>query len=205
MPEPFLAGSPFSLILGDNIFYGSRAALPVSACECQGATLFAYHVQDPDSYGVLGADGQGRVESIVETPASPASQYAATGIYFYDATASEIAQGLRPSSRGELEITDVNLHYLAQQSLEVCFMGRGAAWLDTGTHDSLQEASSFIQTLEKRQGLKVAAPEEIAWRQGWISDEALASLAQPLAKSGYGAYLLRLLQEPFGKMHPDWD
>ena len=167
--------------------------------------MFAYHVQDPDSYGVLGADGQGRVESIVETPASPASQYAATGIYFYDATASEIAQGLRPSSRGELEITDVNLHYLAQQSLEVCFMGRGAAWLDTGTHDSLQEASSFIQTLEKRQGLKVAAPEEIAWRQGWISDEALASLAQPLAKSGYGAYLLRLLQEPFGKMHPDWD
>ncbi|MBL0541449.1 glucose-1-phosphate thymidylyltransferase RfbA [Aeromonas caviae] len=205
--ESFLAGSPCCLILGDNIFYGTELPrqLQRASAKTQGATLFAYHVQDPERYGVLGFDGEGRVESIVEKPASPASQYAVTGIYFYDATASEIARGLRPSSRGELEITDVNLHYLAQQSLEVCFMGRGAAWLDTGTHDSLQEASSFIQTLEKRQGLKVAAPEEIAWRQGWISDEALASLAQPLAKSGYGAYLLRLLQEPFGKMHPDWD
>ena len=205
--ESFLAGNPCCLILGDNIFYGTELPrqLQRASAKTQGATLFAYHVQDPERYGVLGFDGEGRVESIVEKPAYPASQYAVTGIYFYDATASEIARDLRPSSRGELEITDVNLHYLAQQSLEVCFMGRGAAWLDTGTHDSLQEASSFIQTLEKRQGLKVAAPEEIAWRQGWISDEALASLAQPLAKSGYGAYLLRLLQEPFGKMHPDWD
>lgn len=126
--------------------------------------MFAYHVQDPDSYGVLGADGQGRVESIVETPASPASQYAATGIYFYDVTASEIARGLHPSPRAELEITDVNLHYLAQQSLDVCLIGRGSAGLDIGTHDSLQAASSFIQTLEKCQGLKVTSPEEIAWR-----------------------------------------
>ena len=205
--EPFLAGSPCCLILGDNIFYGTELPrqLQRACAKEQGATLFAYHVQDPERYGVLGFDRQGRVETIVEKPASPASQYAVTGIYFYDATASEIARNLRPSARGELEITDVNLRYLAQGSLDVCFMGRGSAWLDTGTHDSLQEASSFIQTLEKRQGLKVAAPEEIAWRHGWVSDKELEALAQPLAKSGYGAYLLRLLQKPFGKMHPDWD
>lgn len=205
--EPFLAGSPCCLILGDNIFYGAELPrqLQHACAKEQGATLFAYHVQDPERYGVLGFDEQGRVETIVEKPASPASQYAVTGIYFYDATASGIARTLRPSARGELEITDVNLRYLAQGSLEVCFMGRGSAWLDTGTHDSLQEASSFIQTLEKRQGLKVAAPEEIAWRQGWVSDKELEALALPLAKSGYGAYLLRLLQEPFGKIHPDWD
>lgn len=205
--EPFLAGSPCCLILGDNIFYGAELPrqLQHACAKEQGATLFAYHVQDPERYGVLGFDGQGRVETIVEKPASPASQYAVTGIYFYDGTASRIARTLRPSARGELEITDVNLRYLAQASLDVCFMGRGSAWLDTGTHDSLQEASSFIQTLEKRQGLKVAAPEEIAWRHGWVSDKELEVLAQPLARSGYGAYLLRLLQEPFGRMHPDWD
>ncbi|MGU5758140.1 glucose-1-phosphate thymidylyltransferase RfbA [Aeromonas caviae] len=205
--EPFLAGSPCCLILGDNIFYGTELPrqLQRACAKEQGATLFAYHVQDPERYGVLGFDRQGRVETIVEKPASPASQYAVTGIYFYDATASEIARNLRPSARGELEITDVNRRYLAQGNLDVCFMGRGSAWLDTGTHDSLQEASSFIQTLEKRQGLKVAAPEEIAWRHGWVSDKELEALAQPLAKSGYGAYLLRLLQKPFGKMHPDWD
>ncbi|MGN4932955.1 glucose-1-phosphate thymidylyltransferase RfbA [Aeromonas rivipollensis] len=205
--EPFLAGSSCCLILGDNIFYGTELPrqLQRACAKEQGATLFAYHVQDPERYGVLGFDRQGRVETIIEKPASPASQYAVTGIYFYDATASEIARNLRPSARGELEITDVNLRYLAQGNLDVCFMGRGSAWLDTGTHDSLQEASSFIQTLEKRQGLKVAAPEEIAWRHGWVSDKELKALAQPLAKSGYGAYLLRLLQKPFGKMHPDWD
>lgn len=205
--EPFLAGSPCCLILGDNIFYGTELPrqLQRACAKEQGAALFAYHVQDPERYGVLGFDRQGRVESIIEKPASPASQYAVTGIYFYDGTASEIARNLRPSARGELEITDVNRRYLAQGNLDVCFMGRGSAWLDTGTHDSLQEASSFIQTLEKRQGLKVAAPEEIAWRHGWVSDKELEALAQPLAKSGYGAYLLRLLQKPFGKMHPDWD
>lgn len=205
--EPFLAGSPCCLILGDNIFYGAELPrqLQQARARTEGATLFAYHVQDPERYGVLGFDEEGKVQTIVEKPVSPASQYAVTGIYFYDDQASKIARTLRPSGRGELEITDVNLCYLKQQCLDVCFMGRGSAWLDTGTHDSLQEASSFIQTLEKRQGLKVAAPEEIAWRHGWVSDKALEALAQPLAKSGYGAYLLRLLREPFGAMHPDWD
>ncbi|MBV7469281.1 MULTISPECIES: glucose-1-phosphate thymidylyltransferase RfbA [Aeromonas] len=205
--ESFLAGSPCCLILGDNIFYGTElpGQLQQACARTQGATLFAYHVQDPERYGVLGFDEEGKVQTIVEKPVSPESQYAVTGIYFYDDQASKIARTLLPSGRGELEITDVNLRYLAQASLDVCFMGRGSAWLDTGTHDSLQEASSFIQTLEKRQGLKVAAPEEIAWRRGWISDAQLQALARPLAKSGYGTYLLRLLQEPFGKMHPDWD
>ena len=162
--ESFLAGSPCCLILGDNIFYGTElpGQLQQACARTQGATLFAYHVQDPERYGVLGFDEEGKVQTIVEKPVSPESQYAVTGIYFYDDQASKIARTLLPSGRGELEITDVNLRYLAQGSLEVCFMGRGSAWLDTGTHDSLQEASSFIQTLEKRQGLKVAAPEEIA-------------------------------------------
>ncbi|MNJ13010.1 Glucose-1-phosphate thymidylyltransferase 1 [compost metagenome] len=205
--EPFLAGSPCCLILGDNIFYGTELPrqLQKANARTEGATLFAYHVQDPERYGVLEFDEEGKVQTIVEKPASPASQYAVTGIYFYDGDASKIARTLHPSGRGELEITDVNLCYLKQQRLDVCFMGRGSAWLDTGTHDSLQEASSFIQTLEKRQGLKVAAPEEIAWRRGWVSDEQLRALARPLAKSGYGAYLLRLLQAPFGKTHSDWD
>ncbi|MND95702.1 Glucose-1-phosphate thymidylyltransferase 1 [compost metagenome] len=205
--EPFLAGSPCCLILGDNIFYGTELPrqLQKASARTEGATLFAYHVQDPERYGVLEFDEEGKVQTIVEKPASPASQYAVTGIYFYDGDASKIARTLHPSGRGELEITDVNLFYLKQQRLDVCFMGRGSAWLDTGTHDSLQEASSFIQTLEKRQGLKVAAPEEIAWRRGWVSDEQLRALARPLAKSGYGTYLLRLLQAPFGKTHSDWD
>ena len=162
--EPFLAGSPCCLILGDNIFYGAELPrqLQHACAKEQGATLFAYHVQDPERYGVLGFDEEGKVQTIVEKPVSPESQYAVTGIYFYDDQASKIARTLLPSGRGELEITDVNICYLAQASLDVCFMGRGSAWLDTGTHDSLQEASSLIQTLEKRQGLKVAAPEEIA-------------------------------------------
>ena len=205
--ESFLSGSPCCLILGDNIFYGTELPHQLQrACEkTEGATLFAYHVQDPERYGVLEFDDDGQVHAIVEKPVSPPSQYAVTGIYFYDGQASKIAQTLRPSGRGELEITDLNLSYLKDKSLEICFMGRGSAWLDTGTHDSLQEASSFIQTLEKRQGLKVAAPEEIAWRRGWISDEQLRQLALPLAKSGYGSYLLRLLQVPFGKSPPSWD
>jgi len=205
--ESFLSGSPCCLILGDNIFYGTELPHQLQrACEkTEGATLFAYHVQDPERYGVLEFDDDGQVHAIVEKPVSPPSQYAVTGIYFYDGQASNRTRALRPSGRGELEITDLNRSYLEDQILKVFFMGRGSAWLDTGTHDSLQEASSFIQTLEKRQGLKVAAPEEIAWRNGWVSDRELEVLAQPLAKSGYGGYLLRLLQEPFGKMHPDWD
>ncbi|MGE6107306.1 glucose-1-phosphate thymidylyltransferase RfbA [Aeromonas sobria] len=193
--EPFLAGSPCCLILGDNIFYGadlSRQLLRASA-KTQGATLFAYHVQDPERYGVLGFDDSGRVQTLIEKPVEPPSHYAVTGIYFYDGQASARAHRLQPSARGELEITDLNMSYLGDEALEVCLMGRGSAWLDTGTYDSLQEASSFIQTLEKRQGLKVSAPEEIAWRLGWISDEQLAALAEPLLKSGYGEYLLQLL------------
>lgn len=205
--EPFLAGSPCCLILGDNIFYGTELSrqLQQACAKTEGATLFAYHVQDPERYGVLGFDKEGKVESIVEKPTVPASQFVVTGIYFYDAKASHIARTLSPSDRGELEITDVNLHYLEEKRLEVCVMGRGAAWLDTGTHDSLLEAGSFIQTLEKRQGLKVAAPEEIAWRRGWISDEQLKQLAYSLAKSGYGDYLLRLLIPPLSPSVLDWD
>ncbi|MNQ70333.1 Glucose-1-phosphate thymidylyltransferase 1 [compost metagenome] len=162
--EPFLAGNPCCLILGDSIFYGTELPrqLQRASTKEQSATLFAYHVQDPERYGVLGFDEEGKVQTIIEKPASPASQYAVTGIYFYDGDASKIARTLHPPDRGELEITDVNLCYLKQQRLDVCFMGRGSAWLDTDTHDSLLEASCFIQTLEKRPGLKVAAPEEIA-------------------------------------------
>ena len=175
-----------------------RRSFPsVAACRSDakhhGATLFAYHVQDPARYGVLGFDDAGRVQTLIEKPAEPPSHYAVTGLYFYDGQASARAHRLQPSARGELEITDLNMSYLEDEALDVCLMGRGSAWLDTGTHDSLQEASSFIQTLEKRQGLKVSAPEEIAWRLGWISDEQLAALAEPLLKSGYGEYLLQLL------------
>lgn len=193
----FLAGAPSALILGDNIFYGHD--LPTQLGRAmqseRGATIFAYHVQDPERYGVAAFDGSGKVVSLEEKPARPKSSYAVTGLYFYDSQVVELAAGLTPSARGELEITDLNRCYLDQGLLSVEIMGRGYAWLDTGTHESLLEAGHFIATLEKRQGLKVACPEEIAWRQRWIDDASLERLAHPLANNGYGQYLLRLLQE----------
>ena len=193
----FLAGAPSALILGDNIFYGHD--LPTQLGRAmqseRGATIFAYHVQDPERYGVAAFDGSGKVVSLEEKPARPKSSYAVTGLYFYDSQVVELAAGLTPSARGELEITDLNRRYLDQGLLSVEIMGRGYAWLDTGTHESLLEAGHFIATLEKRQGLKVACPEEIAWRQRWIDDASLERLAHPLANNGYGQYLLRLLQE----------
>ncbi|RTL57734.1 MAG: glucose-1-phosphate thymidylyltransferase [Rhodocyclaceae bacterium] len=193
----FLAGGPSALVLGDNIFYGQELSLQlIDANRKQdGATVFAYPVQDPERYGVVEFDTRARAVSIEEKPAKPKSRYAVTGLYFYDAQVCDIAAGLQPSPRGELEITDVNRRYLEQGNLTVQIMGRGMAWLDTGTHDSLLEAGQFIATLEKRQGLKVACPEEIAWRRGWIDDAALDALAAPLAKNGYGAYLRGLLTE----------
>lgn len=198
--EPFLAGAPVSLILGDNLFYGAElpAQLRQAMTDDQGARVFAYRVDDPARYGVLTLDEQGKALAITEKPAHPASHYAVTGLYFFDTHAVEFAKQLTPSARGELEITDINRRYLAQGQLQVTFLGRGCAWLDTGTPDSLQEAGQFIQTLEKRQGLKVACPEEIAWRQGWINDEQLLELAVSLEKSSYGHYLLRLLTPHFG-------
>ena len=194
--EDFLDESPSALILGDNLFYGHDFArnLRTASDRTHGATVFAYPVQDPERYGVVEFDTQGHVLSIEEKPATPRSRYAVTGLYFYDQQVVDIAKTIRPSPRGELEITDVNRQYLEQGQLDVQLMGRGHAWLDTGTHDSLIEASQFIQTLEKRQGLKVACPEEIAWRNGWINDEQLAALAAPLAKSGYGKYMNSLLE-----------
>ncbi|MCF3099672.1 glucose-1-phosphate thymidylyltransferase [Aeromonas australiensis] len=201
--EPFLAADPVCLILGDNLFYGAElpAQLRQAMADEQGARVFAYRVEDPARYGVLTLDEQGKALAITEKPANPASHYAVTGLYFFDAHAVEFAKQLTPSARGELEITDINRRYLAQGQLKVSFLGRGCAWLDTGTPDSLQEAGQFIQALEKRQGLKVACPEEIAWRQGWIVDEQLQELAQRLAKSDYGQYLLRLLTPRFGMTH----
>jgi glucose-1-phosphate thymidylyltransferase len=199
--ESFLGGaanaSPCALVLGDNIFHGHdlQPLLNRAMTRVDGATVFAYHVNDPERYGVAEFDDQGRVLSIEEKPKQPKSNYAVTGLYFYDAQVVELAKRLKPSARGELEITDLNRLYLAQGRLNVELMGRGYAWLDTGTHDSLLEASQFIATLEQRQGLKVACPEEIAWRQGWIDDAQLEQLAQPLAKNSYGQYLLRLLKE----------
>ncbi|MFN3884197.1 MAG: glucose-1-phosphate thymidylyltransferase RfbA [Rhodocyclaceae bacterium] len=195
--ERFLAGHPNALVLGDNIFYGhDLQALLARACRRrEGATVFAYHVHDPERYGVVEFDAAGRAISIEEKPRQPRSRHAVTGLYFYDAQVVELARTLKPSARGELEITDLNRLYLAQGRLAVEIMGRGYAWLDTGTHDSLLEAGQFIATLERRQGLKVACPEEIAWRQGWIDADQLHRLAQPLAKNGYGQYLLRLLDE----------
>lgn len=199
--ESFLGGpagtSPCALVLGDNIFHGHdfQSLLHGAMSRSEGATVFAYHVNDPERYGVAEFDAQGRVLSIEEKPKQPKSSYAVTGLYFYDAQVVELAKRLQPSTRGELEITDLNRLYLEQGQLSVELMGRGYAWLDTGTHDSLLDAGQFIATLEQRQGLKVACPEEIAWRQGWISDEQLEELAQPLAKNGYGQYLLRLLKE----------
>ncbi len=195
--EQFLDGAPSALVLGDNIFYGHDFAglLHKANQQTHGATVFAYAVQDPERYGVVEFDDQGRAISLEEKPQSPKSRYAVTGLYFYDQQVVELAKSVKPSARGELEITDLNRLYLAQGTLDVQTMGRGYAWLDTGTHESMLEASQFIHTIENRQGLKVAAPEEIVWRHGWIDDAQLHKLAQALAKSGYGQYLLRLLKE----------
>ena len=192
--EAFLAGAPSALVLGDNIYYGHdfQPLLKAADAQVQGATVFAYHVNDPERYGVVEFDSAGRAISIEEKPVAPKSNYAVTGLYFYDSQVVEIAKAVKPSARGELEITSVNQAYLEQGKLTVQTMGRGYAWLDTGTHDSLLEAGQFIATLEKRQGLKVACPEEIAWRSGWIDDAQLQRLADPLKKNGYGQYLLGL-------------
>ena len=193
----FIDGHPSALVLGDNVFYGHDLAVLLARANQRdaGATVFAYPVQDPERYGVVEFDGNWSAVSLEEKPAQPKSRYAVTGLYFYDNRVVDVARELKPSPRGELEITDVNRQYLEWKALDVIVMGRGHAWLDTGTHESLLEASHFIQTIEKRQGLKVACPEEIAWRMKWISDAELERLAQPLAKSGYGRYLLEVLRD----------
>jgi glucose-1-phosphate thymidylyltransferase len=193
----FLSGAPAALVLGDNLFHGHDLVpqLQSSNGGDEGATVFAYPVRDPERYGVVEFAGDGRVVGIEEKPSKPRSRYAVTGLYFYDATVVERARQVQPSPRGELEITDLNRQYLEEGLLRVELMGRGMAWLDTGTCDSLHEASSYIRTLEHRQALKVGCPEEVAWRQGWISGDQLAALAEPLRKSGYGGYLLRLLDD----------
>ncbi len=193
----FVGNAPSSLVLGDNLFWGHdfQAQLQRASAQERGATVFAYHVHDPERYGVVAFDATGRASSIEEKPVQPKSSYAVTGLYFYDQQVLDIAASLKPSPRGELEITDVNRVYLEQGSLQVQTLGRGYAWLDTGTHESLLDAGQFIATLEKRQGLKVACLEEIAYRQGWIGAEQLLRLAEPLKKNGYGQYLLRVLQE----------
>ena len=193
----FVGGKPSALVLGDNIFYGHalQGQLLAAAARTDGASVFAYHVHDPERYGVVAFDAHRRALSIEEKPAQPKSNYAVTGLYFYDAQVCDIAAGIAPSPRGELEITDVNAAYLRQNQLSVEIMGRGYAWLDTGTHDSLLEAGQFIATLEKRQGLKVACPEEIAFRAGWIGAEQLEALAKPMMKNGYGQYLARILRD----------
>ncbi|MDP2869747.1 MAG: glucose-1-phosphate thymidylyltransferase RfbA [Methyloversatilis sp.] len=195
--EDFVGDAPSALVLGDNLFYGHEFAddLKAASARTAGATVFAYRVTDPERYGVVEFDANGRAISLEEKPAKPRSRYAVTGLYFYDQQVVEIAKALKPSPRGELEITDLNRVYLERGALDVQVMGRGHAWLDTGTHDSLIDAAQFIQTLEKRQGLKISCPEEIAWRQGWIDDEQLRRIAAPLAKSGYGQYLLRIIEE----------
>ena len=195
--KDFIGNGPSALVLGDNIFYGHdlNRQLEQAMLREQGATVFAYHVQDPERYGVVDFDQQGRATSLEEKPDTPKSNYAVTGLYFYDNQVADLAANLKPSARGELEITDLNRIYLEKNQLNVEIMGRGYAWLDTGTHESLIEASNFIQTIEHRQGLKVCCPEEIAYYKGFISAEQLEKLAQPLAKSGYGQYLLRLLTD----------
>jgi glucose-1-phosphate thymidylyltransferase len=195
--ESFIGKDACSLVLGDNIFYGHAfdTLLKPAAIKTSGATVFAYHVLDPERYGVVDFDASGRALSIEEKPLKPKSNYAVTGLYFYDNDVVQIAKSIKPSARGELEITTVNQIYLDRGKLDVQVMGRGYAWLDTGTHESLLEASMFIQTLEKRQGLKIACPEEIAYRSGYITDGQLEKLIAPLAKNGYGQYLQRLLQE----------
>ena len=193
--EDFLAGDPSCLILGDNIFHGGGLSqvLMRATAQMEGATVFGYWVRDPERYGVVEFDQDFRVLSIEEKPQQPRSHYAITGLYFYDEQASALARGLKPSARGELEITDLNRLYLENGCLAVERLGRGYAWLDTGTHESLHQASSFIETIESRQGLKVACPEEIAFLQGWVNEEQVRRLADPLLKSGYGEYLLDLL------------
>ena len=195
--DSFIGNDPSALVLGDNIYYGHDFTTLLSGANARevGATVFAYHVQDPERYGVVSFDAQGVARSIEEKPLKPKSNYAVTGLYFYDNTVIDIAKAVQPSARGELEITSVNQAYLSQGQLNVQIMQRGYAWLDTGTHDSLLEASQFIATLERRQGLKVACVEEIAWRNGFIGDAQLENLAQPLLKNGYGQYLQRLLAE----------
>ncbi|WP_034692807.1 glucose-1-phosphate thymidylyltransferase RfbA [Acidovorax sp. NO-1] len=195
--EKFLDNHPSALVLGDNIFYGHdfHELLGDANQRTEGATVFAYHVQDPERYGVAEFDTHGKVLSLEEKPPAPKSNYAVTGLYFYDIQVVDLAKGLKPSPRGELEITDLNRLYLKQGELNVEIMGRGYAWLDTGTHESLLEAGQFIATLEHRQGLKIACPEEIAWRAKWINTEQLQRLAKPLSKNGYGQYLLRVAQE----------
>lgn len=195
--KDFLDGAPSCLMLGDNIFYGHdlKPLLDSAMARPHGASVFAYHVHDPERYGVVDFDAQGRATSLEEKPAEPKSHYAVTGLYFYDGDVVEMAESLTPSTRGELEITDINRLYLERGDLNVEIMGRGFAWLDTGTHESLMEASNFIATIEHRQGLKACCPEEIAWRRRLIDDERLLALAAPLAKSGYGQYLQRLVKE----------
>ena len=203
LAQAFLIGSDFigddrcALVLGDNLFYGHDmvSMLRRASAQDSGATVFAYPVQDPERYGVVEFDAAGRAVSIEEKPTHPRSRYAVTGLYFYDQDVVRLARSLKPSVRGELEITDLNRRYLESGSLRVELMGRGMAWLDTGTHDSLLDASTFIQTLEKRQGLKIACPEEVAYRNGYINADQLRALAQPLLKSGYGTYLLRVLED----------
>jgi glucose-1-phosphate thymidylyltransferase len=193
----FVGNSPSALVLGDNIFYGHDLARLLQNANSRdtGATVFAYHVQDPERYGVVAFDEKQRAVSIEEKPKAPQSNYAVTGLYFYDNQVCDIAASIQPSARGELEITTVNAQYLALQQLDVEIMGRGYAWLDTGTHDSLLEASQFIATLEKRQGLKVACPEEVAFRRGWIDAAQVEALAAPMLKNGYGKYLQSLLTD----------
>jgi len=193
----FVGDASCALILGDNIFFGQGLSgqLRRAVTQERGATIFAYHVHDPERYGVVGFDRDGKASSIEEKPAKPKSSYAVTGLYFYDNRVLDIAANLKPSARGELEITDVNRQYLAWGEMQVERMGRGIAWLDTGTHESLLEASQFIEVIEKRQAFKVSCPEEIAWEMGYITDEQLAALAKPLGKNGYGRYLMGLLQE----------
>ena len=194
--KDFVGNDPSALVLGDNIFYGHDLVRQLQSANerTDSATVFAYHVHDPERYGVVEFDGEQRALTIEEKPKAPKSSYAVTGLYFYDNDVCNVAAGIKPSARGELEITDVNRSYLERGKLNVEIMGRGFAWLDTGTHDSLLEAASFIATLQKRQGLQVACPEEIAYRQGWIDAAALQELAAPLAKNGYGTYLLNLLK-----------
>ncbi|MEI6709054.1 MAG: glucose-1-phosphate thymidylyltransferase RfbA [Methylococcales bacterium] len=195
--KDFIGNNPSALVLGDNIFYGQNlpSQLSNALARTEGATVFAYHVADPERYGVVSFDAQGRAQTLEEKPEQPKSNYAVTGLYFYDNDVIDIVADLKPSPRGELEITDVNRIYLERGQLSVEIMGRGYAWLDTGTHESMIEASNFIETIEHRQGLKIACPEEIAYNNGFIDAEQLQKLAQPLAKNGYGRYLLRLLKE----------
>jgi glucose-1-phosphate thymidylyltransferase len=195
--EKFIDQSPCALVLGDNIFYGQefQAKLSIASEQTVGATIFAYRVKDPERYGIAEFDAQGNVISLEEKPKDPKSHYAVTGLYFYDAQVCDLAKQIKPSNRGELEITDLNLLYLQQKTLQIQMMGRGFTWLDTGTHESLLEASQFIATIEHRQGVKIAAPEEVAYRQKWIDSVQLQKLAHPLSKSSYGQYLIQILEE----------